>query len=217
MADRRTARVLHAHPAREDLVHPPLRHLAVGEGRVPRTESGGVSGIGFLGAGVIMRGGLSVRGPNTAATLWRSAAVGCLAGVGLFVLAVCGTADVVGANLLLRPPGRRLGREPRGGAEGPRGRGGDGPTGRRAAEYRFEAMCLEAEEAHIRHRLVDALGRPGYQLRSIRSQDGPAPGRVTVSALLTAEGTQGRALEEAVSNLALDPSVSAVSRSVVPS
>ncbi|MFJ1569089.1 hypothetical protein ACIOG8_33570 [Streptomyces erythrochromogenes] len=78
-------------------------------------------------------------------------------------------------------------------------------------------MCLEAEEAHIRHRLVDALGRPGYQLRSIRSQDGPAPGRVTVSALLTAEGTQGRALEEAVSNLALDPSVSAVSRSVVPS
>ncbi|WP_079406431.1 hypothetical protein [Streptomyces sp. 3211] len=66
-----------------------------------------------------------------------------------------------------------------------------------------------------RHRLVDALGRPGYRLRSIRSQDGPAPGRVTVSALLTAGGEAGRALEEAVSNLSLDPSVSAVSWSVV--
>ncbi|MEU2452538.1 hypothetical protein ABZ605_20975 [Streptomyces sp. NPDC012765] len=54
------------------------------------------------------------------------------------------------------------------------------------------------------------------RLRSIRSQDGPVPGRVTVSALLTAEGEAGRALEEAVSNLSLDPSVSAVSWSVVP-
>lgn len=68
-----------------------------------------------------------------------------------------------------------------------------------------------------RHRLVDALGRPGYRLRSIRSQDGPKAGLVTVSALLTAEGAAGgRMLEEAVSNLSLDPSVSAVSWSVVP-
>lgn len=64
-----------------------------------------VSGIGFLGAGVIMRDGLSVRGLNTAATLWCSAAVGCLAGTGMFVLAACGTVGVVGANLLLRPLG----------------------------------------------------------------------------------------------------------------
>ncbi|MFJ3926714.1 MgtC/SapB family protein [Streptomyces sp. NPDC090022] len=162
-----------------------------------------VSGIGFLGAGVIMRDGLSVRGLNTAATLWCSAAVGCLAGVGLFVLAALGTVGVVGTNLLLRPLGRRLDREPRGGAEV-------------ATDYHFEAVCLEAEEAHIRHRLVDALGRPGYQLREIRSQDGPVPGRVTVSALLTAEGEGCKALEEAVSNLSLDPSVSAVSWAVVP-
>ncbi|MFE2878336.1 MgtC/SapB family protein [Streptomyces roseus] len=163
-----------------------------------------VSGIGFLGAGVIMRDGLSVRGLNTAATLWCSAAVGCLAGTGMFLLAAFGTAGVVGANLLLRPLGRRLDREPRGGAEV-------------AADFHFEAVCPEAEEAHIRHRLVDALGRPGYTLRSIRSQDGPGAGLVTVSALLTAEGAAGgRMLEEAVGNLSLDPSVSAVSWSVVP-
>ena len=51
-------------------------------GLVPGLESGSdriaaqvVSGIGFLGAGVIMRDGLNVRGLNTAATLWCSAAV----------------------------------------------------------------------------------------------------------------------------------------------
>src|ERR1700681_3239894 len=42
-----------------------------------------VSGIGFLGAGIIFREGLNVRGLNTAATLWCSAAVGLLAGEGL--------------------------------------------------------------------------------------------------------------------------------------
>jgi putative Mg2+ transporter-C (MgtC) family protein len=42
-----------------------------------------VSGIGFLGAGVIFKEGLNVRGLNTAATLWCSAAVGLLAGEGL--------------------------------------------------------------------------------------------------------------------------------------
>src|ERR1700730_9527820 len=47
-----------------------------------------VSGIGFLGAGVIMRDGLNVRGLNTAATLWCSAAVGALAGAGMFTVAL---------------------------------------------------------------------------------------------------------------------------------
>lgn len=41
-----------------------------------------VSGIGFLGAGVIMKQGASISGLNTAATLWASAAVGALAGEG---------------------------------------------------------------------------------------------------------------------------------------
>lgn len=45
-----------------------------------------VTGVGFLGAGVILRDGLSVRGINTAATLWCAAAVGALAGSGSFQL-----------------------------------------------------------------------------------------------------------------------------------
>lgn len=50
-----------------------------------------VSGIGFLGAGVMLRDGLTVRGLNTAATLWCSAAVGALAGAGMYPIAVLGT------------------------------------------------------------------------------------------------------------------------------
>ncbi len=44
-----------------------------------------VTGIGFLGAGVIMHKGFNVQGLTTAATIWCSAALGCLAGLGIFV------------------------------------------------------------------------------------------------------------------------------------
>jgi putative Mg2+ transporter-C (MgtC) family protein len=62
-----------------------------------------VSGVGFLGAGVIMKEGLNIRGLNTAATLWCSAAVGALSGGGLFGESVLLTAAVLTGNTLLRP------------------------------------------------------------------------------------------------------------------
>ena len=62
-----------------------------------------VSGIGFLGAGVIMKEGMNVRGLNTAATLWCSAAVGAIAGSDMVVEAVLLTLVVLAANTLLRP------------------------------------------------------------------------------------------------------------------
>ena len=62
-----------------------------------------VSGVGFLGGGVILREGASVRGINTAATLWCAAALGTLVGSGFFIQAYLSTVAIVGANLLLRP------------------------------------------------------------------------------------------------------------------
>jgi putative Mg2+ transporter-C (MgtC) family protein len=69
-----------------------------------------VSGVGFLGAGVIIRDGANVRGINTAATLWCAAAVGCLAAVGEYGLAIVGGAVVMAANLTLRPVARLMDR-----------------------------------------------------------------------------------------------------------
>ena len=59
-----------------------------------------VSGIGFLGAGAIIRQGLSVRGLTTAASLWLVAAIGMAAGAGYWAGAVIATA---GALLTLGP------------------------------------------------------------------------------------------------------------------
>ena len=71
-----------------------------------------VSGIGFLGAGVIMREEGNVRGLNTAATLWGSAAVGACAGADLLLEAILGALFVLAANTLLRPVVNRINREP---------------------------------------------------------------------------------------------------------
>src|ERR1700744_1931098 len=62
-----------------------------------------VSGIGFLGAGAIMKEGMNVRGLNTAATLWATAAVGAFAGADMVAQSVALTIFVLAGNTLLRP------------------------------------------------------------------------------------------------------------------
>jgi putative Mg2+ transporter-C (MgtC) family protein len=108
-----------------------------------------VSGIGFLGAGVILRDGLNVRGLNTAATLWCSAAGGALAGAGMFTVAFAGTVLVVVVNVALRAAGRVVDRRPDTGDERP-------------TFYTFVAVTRDEQEAHVRALLVQALTRPEF-------------------------------------------------------
>jgi putative Mg2+ transporter-C (MgtC) family protein len=67
-----------------------------------------VTGIGFLGAGVMMRNGNNITGINTAATIWCSSAIGALAGLGYWYESIVGTAFVVVGNILLRPIGEKI-------------------------------------------------------------------------------------------------------------
>src|SRR5690625_7755802 len=77
---------------------------AAGSDGAVRIASSVVSGVGFLGAGAIMRdsAGSSIRGLNTAATLWSSAAVGACAGADLIAEAALGTVFIIAANSVLR-------------------------------------------------------------------------------------------------------------------
>jgi putative Mg2+ transporter-C (MgtC) family protein len=75
----------------------------VSDGDPTRVAAQVVTGIGFLGAGVILREGISVHGVNTAATLWCAAMVGTLAGAGLWAPSLIASSFVVGSNLVLRP------------------------------------------------------------------------------------------------------------------
>ncbi|MBQ8131098.1 MAG: MgtC/SapB family protein [Bacilli bacterium] len=61
-----------------------------------------VSGIGFLGAGMIIKDGKSIKGLNTAATLWCVAAIGLLTSVGMIWESIIGTSFVLLSNIILR-------------------------------------------------------------------------------------------------------------------
>lgn len=71
-----------------------------------------VSGIGFLGAGVIMRQDGGIQGLNTSATIWCSGAVGAAAGANMYTIAILATAFVLSINILLRPIVNIIDRKP---------------------------------------------------------------------------------------------------------
>lgn len=73
------------------------------KGDVTRIIGQVVTGIGFLGAGIIFREGVNVHGLTTAATIWCSSAVGCMAGAGLFLETIFATFIIVFINLILMP------------------------------------------------------------------------------------------------------------------
>jgi putative Mg2+ transporter-C (MgtC) family protein len=80
-----------------------LSIMTPGDASPTRIAAQIVSGVGFLGGGVILRDGGSVKGTNTAATIWCAAAIGSLVGSGFFIPAYLSTLAVVGANLLGKP------------------------------------------------------------------------------------------------------------------
>ena len=116
-----------------------------------------VSGIGFLGAGAIMREGLNVRGLNTAATLWCSAAVGAGSGAGLVIESAMLTGFVIAGNTLLRPLVNRINRIPI-----------DEEAGEATYEVRLSVTAAEADDA--REALIEALEAAQYPVADVETE-----------------------------------------------
>ena len=158
-----------------------------------------VSGIGFLGAGVILREGVTVRGINTAATIWCSAAVGVLAGAGYLPVAAIAAVLILLAHLGLRPIARRFDRLP--------------ASSETEVEtvYNFRAVCQASDEGHIRALIAQELARDHCVLHSLHSQNlDHRSDLVEVTAEIQRQGRDDLAFEAAVSRLSLEPSVSSI-------
>jgi putative Mg2+ transporter-C (MgtC) family protein len=163
-----------------------------------------VSGIGFLGAGVIMREGLNVRGLNTAATLWCAAAVGVLSGFGQLVEAAAGAIAILGANILLRGITQRINRQ-------------DAKSASEAEQrYRLSVVCREDDEVRVRTLLLHAIAGMSLVLQSLTSNDlDDAPGRVEVNAELITTLQNQPQLEQLVSRISLETGVTSVRWAIV--
>jgi putative Mg2+ transporter-C (MgtC) family protein len=159
-----------------------------------------VTGVGFLGAGVIMKQGSNVWGLNTAATLWCSAAVGACAGADLAFEAIALTGFVLAGNTLLRPLVNAINRTPI----------NEGAT-EAIYEVRITTRGNHLDEG--RELLREQLEAANYPLQGIevveRENDG-----VELVATLLGTAANPRELDEIVSHLDRNPHVGSASWSL---
>lgn len=152
-----------------------------------------VSGIGFLGAGVILKDGTNIRGLNTAATLWCSAAVGTFAGSGLTAEAGVLTLFVLAGNTLLRPLVNWVNRIPIDAAV-------------TEAEYRVHAVCRPESVSDVRDLLDAELERAAYPVREVETLS-ETEDQVELAAILVPTTAEEAELDAVIEALQRSPLV----------
>ena len=159
-----------------------------------------VSGVGFLGAGVIFKENMQVRGLNTAATIWCSAAIGVITGLGYAAYGAIVVAGVILTNVVLRPLAYKL-HPPR--TEQPE-----------ETYYHLECTCRTQDESRVRALLLQTVGRLPVTLYALKSED-TARG-VVVDADVRLIGRKDDVLEQVVSRLSLEDSITQISWKLLP-
>ncbi len=147
-----------------------------------------VSGIGFLGAGVIMREEGNVRGINTAATLWASGAVGACAGADLILEAGLATAFILAANTLLRPVVSFINRQ---------------PLDTKSVEVTNSVYIITPKHAqkHALKEFIRTLEEAGYQTQDIEVHQFGID-EVEIQAVLTASAVDGDEMYKLIAKIA---------------
>ncbi len=153
-----------------------------------------VSGIGFLGGGVILKEGVNIRGLNTSATIWCSAAIGTMAGSGKLIYAALAAACVIVVNLVFRPLAMKL-----------------NPM---EIYYELDIVARPADVVHCRSLLLNTMSRDVLTLQSMKSR--PIEDRVRLTACLKAETQCDRVLEQLVARLLHDESLAGASWRPLP-
>jgi putative Mg2+ transporter-C (MgtC) family protein len=162
-----------------------------------------VTGVGFLGGGVIMRDQGTIQGINTAATLWCSAAIGVLCGSGHLVPAAGGTIAVLLANTVLREVSHAINAVPVSAADIVR-------------VYTLTVVCREADEIHIRTALSNSMSASPLSFQSLTSRDYENdPQSIEVTATLKLHPKDQSKLELIANRLSMEKGVSSVSWSAL--
>ncbi len=156
-----------------------------------------VSGVGFLGAGVIFKDGPSVHGLNTAATIWCSAAMGVLAGMNALLMAPILGVIVILTNIALRPLLGLLhlaspASEPV------------------AARYKIMITCRTVDEMHLRSLLLTVIARTPVTLQAIDRTDERGTDQVRLRTEISTLGRQDGVVEEVVLRLSIEPGVTSL-------
>ena len=181
-----------------------LLSIEIGGDATGRIASYVVSGIGFLGAGVIMKDGLNVHGLNTAATIWCSAAVGALSGLGLHAQACVVALAIILTHLIFRPIGQKMAFLT------------FNKSAASQTEYLLTIGCGIDIENHIRVLLMQMLSsNEKLLLSSLSSDDTFATNGVVIRTIVRAIGQQDSLIERMASRLTIEERVTKISWEII--
>ncbi len=167
--------------------------LLFGSTETFRVAASIISGVGFLCSGVIFKDSTAVKGINTAATLWCTAAIGVLTSSGMYLIAVTATALLVASNLVLRPLARKL-----------RPIAQEEETEK---QYQISITCRESAAQTIRLLLLDSSSPKTMYLTNLQSGD-VVGDKVEIVAQYNSSGKpKNQTLEEIVSDALTIPEV----------
>jgi len=161
-------------------------------GDVTRIAAQVVSGIGFLGAGVILKDGTHIKGLNTAATLWCNAAIGVLCAHGLLIEAIIGTFFILSSNILLRYLGIKI----------------FNSSIQNDNNYLLTIVCNEKYSTDYRKLIVEWIEKTTILLEQISCEEIDS-GRVKIKFSISARNSIE--IEKMVNNLGIEKNIISVS------
>ena len=147
-----------------------------------------VSGIGFLGAGVILRDGTNVKGLNTAATLWCNAAIGVLCAGGMLIEAITGTAFILFANIILRFFTNKFSKNKI-----------------KYTDYSFNIVCSQDNELKIKGLINQVINKKQVTLSDLSTHKNND--NIVISLLLTSNTENEYIADKLLNRLTIEPSV----------
>ena len=150
-----------------------------------------VSGIGFLGAGVILKDGANVKGLNTAATLWCNAAIGTLCAAGLLIEALIGGLLILFSNIILRFVAQKMNVR---------------ANNMKFSDYKLKVICDEDKEFVIRT-LISQSVNDEYMLLTNMENNDLDEGKVKISATFQIATDKKNPMEELINRIVLEPGV----------
>ena len=150
-----------------------------------------VSGIGFLGAGIILKDGNNVKGLNTAATLWCDAAIGVLCAGGLLIEAAIGTFCILFSNVCLSFITKKMMK-----------------ITKEKETYLINITCDENNELTVRNIINNIVKRENIYLKNIEkinNQD-----KVEIKATINSEVTFDHIIDRLMNSIAVEPGVNSI-------
>lgn len=160
---------------------------------VTRIAAQVVSGIGFLGAGVILRDGTNIRGLNTAATLWCSAAIGTLTALGLIIEAIIGVSYILLSNLFLRFVSRKMMKK---------------TSTKDKVTYSLTILCDEDKEMLVKNMIVQKLKNHQTFIQNLAT--GKENNQIKISIKLEILNNSVDTIDNIVNRICLESGVSLV-------